>query len=217
VTTPPPLHTIPGSDITITSAGLFGSINGPNTWAIDVTITPPGGAPFPWTFIYPEDIVEKRCAEFGLDISSDSQDLLALVLYEAFVQGEASTTHPNALWNSTDTPTARQHYLTSVTAARGSGRVRHGPHPAHRGRARIVGAAVLIDTATHPEAPLDLLARELTPHPGRVAVFAEHVQSRLADHRNRRATGPSTTQLRRRPTPEELRRTLRSNTTQTSQ
>jgi hypothetical protein len=212
---PPPLHQIPGSDITITAAGLFGASDAANTWVIDTLITPPGGEPFPWTFIHPEDTLEKRSAEYQLT-GHPPGEMLAMLLYEAFVPGEVSTTHPHALWNAPDTATARAHYLTAVTTARGKGKLGHGPHPPPRPRSTILGSVPLLDTAAEPDDPLTLLTREMAPHPGRVAVFTDHIQTRLAAHRAQR-TAPDRAALRRRPTPEELRHTLRSNTTQTSQ
>lgn len=170
-------------DITVHHADLIDQ-GGQRCWLLGLEVDR-GDGPQMLAYLLPEDTLEWRAAELGID-PDDRTALLDIVLHEPFLPADAPDVEPPA-----DQAEARARHLAKVRAVRGKGRVRGatGDSP-YKPAARR--ADVLADSGT--EDPLVVLRREMPVDPEFVAVKAEHVAAIRADVRRRftaRGTGPS--------------------------
>lgn len=183
-------------DITVTDAQLVASPGAqPNMWMLGLEIVGDDGTTRPWALAMPEDILEWRSAETGIE---DPGELLELILFGTQVDADASQEIAAA-----DSPPEHAARLRAAVATRrGSGALRDRNPQAGQGRVAGRGLTVLADVADEPETPLPLLRKRLAPNPLRMRVLAEHVARTRAARAARPvvdpAERPSATDLYRR-------------------
>ena len=194
-------------DITVTDAVLIANTNGPNMWVVAKTINPDIGPPVRLAHAFAEDIIEWRVAEYDMD-PNDRDSLLEMILFEPHLDDGVNDEHPLSLLNAPTIADARDFHRSRINTKKGNGKVNTRKRAPNENAVANSRSArfLLIDSGNDPALPLDILKREMPIDPEIVEVKKEHI--RLLRQAVRSAGRPSSTELRARPSAEELRQRL---------
>lgn len=108
-------------DIVVTDALLVARATTANVWHLALEVTPSGAPMRRLSWVYPEDTMECRAAEYGID-PADRDTLLGVMLWEPHLPDVATVhEHPRWLYHAPSVADARSYLLDRVAAGRGSG------------------------------------------------------------------------------------------------
>lgn len=175
-------------------------------WCLAQDIEPDNGDAYPWYHLFPDDIFEWRCAEYGID-HDDTDTLLDVVLFEPYLDHGAADPDLTHL-DAPSVAAARDYHLARIRQVKTHhGRLKGRPGLSTRiipVEQRPVRMHVVLESAA--EDPLDVVLRESPRSPEHIAVKRElmtyHRDLRQEQLRAQRRAGPREW---RRETPDELR------------
>lgn len=172
-------------DMTVHHADLV-DIEGQRLWMVSVE-KDTGNGPEVVSHVFPEDTLEWRAAEYGID-PADTDTLLEMVLYEAHLTDEdPASTHP--LYISATREEARAAQLARIQAVKGAGKVR-----GVRGRSQHRGAdpakvKILLESGV--DDPVAVIKRESPIHAEVIALKRERVERARERLASARASRPA--------------------------